>query len=379
VESPPRHSVEKLLLNESFLNYYFRKNETDVWEWEEFLDDQTDQQPVVAEAVALLDRLSLKWNEAQIRRQFGRLQTELAELNTDVNATDLITPVSTSANVPVIGLGTTRHTIFGWAAASVAALLVLVGSWYYAVVQPSAVSPAYQSLVAGKNLTECVNKGAKPQLVMLPDGSSILLQPGSRLSYPRRFLGQSRAVYLEGEAFFEVQKNSRRPFFVYAGALVARVLGTSFTVDARPGSRALRVVVRTGQVSVYRYDARWQQPASKGLVVTPNQQLSLDRDALGRPPAEFTRSLVAEPQLLRQTNGFRFDYRDTPAATVFAQIEQAYGLTLIYDENQLKNCPVTASLTDEPLYEKLSLVCRAIEARYEIIDGQVVISGGCAE
>jgi len=133
------------------------------------------------------------------------------------------------------------------------------------------------------------------------------------------------------------------------------------------------VVVRTGKVSVYRYDTQQQQPGSEGGGVTPNQQVSLTRDT-----PEFVRSLVAEPQLLQQTHGFSFTYRDTPAATVFAQIQQAYGLTVVYDEVLLKKCPVTASLLDEPLYEKLDLVCQAIEARYEIIDGQMIITGGCS-
>ena len=52
---------------------------------------------------------------------------------------------------------------------------------------------------------------------------------------------------------------------------------------------------------------------------------------------------------------------------------------MVYDEAHLRHCPVTATLTDEPLYGKLDLICRAIEARYEVIDGQIIISGGCAD
>lgn len=52
---------------------------------------------------------------------------------------------------------------------------------------------------------------------------------------------------------------------------------------------------------------------------------------------------------------------------------------MVYDEAHLRHCPVTATLTDEPLYGELDLICRAIEARYEVIDGQIIISGGCAD
>lgn len=356
---PADLTAEDLLLNESFLNYYFRKNDADIWEWEEYLEQNPHHQVLVDASIRMIDRLALRWNEEQIRQKFGLVQAVI-EVPTDA------TPV-----IPLTGQRKGRWT--RWAVGIAASVLLIMGVWGYYQFTTNRVSPIYRQQVARQNFVERVNTTDKPQLVMLPDGSSILLQKNSRLSFPRRFTGSSRAVYLDGEAFFEVQKDPRRPFYVYADALVARVLGTSFAVNARPGNPAIRVVVRTGKVSVYRYDTKQKQPADEGLVVTPNQQISLDRES-----PEFSRSLVAEPQLLKQTHGFSFTYRDTPAATVFAQIQQAYGLTLVYDETQLKNCPVTASLLDEPLYEKLDLVCRAIEARYEIIDGQVVITGGCS-
>lgn len=358
---PANLTAENLLLNESFLNYYFRKNDADVWEWEEHLEHNPQHQPLVDEAIRMIDRLALRWTEAQIRQRFTALQETL---NTNQPTDD--TPV-----IPLTGQAGWMGS--RWAIGVAASVLLLMGVWAVFQYRTSTISPIYRQQVAHQQFIERVNSTEKPQLVMLPDGSSILLQKNSRLSFPRQFTGDSRAVYLDGEAFFEIQKDSRRPFYVYADALVARVLGTSFTVNARPGNPAIRVVVRTGKVSVYRYDTKQKQPADEGLVVTPNQQISLNRES-----PEFSRSLVAEPQLLKQTHGFSFTYRDTPAATVFAQIQQAYGLTVVYDEAQLKNCPVTASLLDEPLYEKLDLVCRAIEARYEVIDGQIVITGGCS-
>lgn len=358
---PVDFTANDLVCNERFLNYYFRKNDADIEEWEAYMERTPQHQALVNEAIQLIDRLALRWTEAQIREQFTVLQETLS-------------PHSLTDDTPVIPLaGQTRRIGSRWAIGLAASVLLVMGIWAGFQYKTNPVSPIYRQQVSRQQFIERVNTTNKPQLVMLPDGSSILLQKNSRLSFPRQFTGESRAVYLDGEAFFEVQKDARRPFYVYADALVARVLGTSFTVNARPGNPAIRVVVRTGKVSVYRYDTKQRQPANEGLVVTPNQQLSLARDS-----PEFSRSLVAEPQLLKQTHGFSFSYRDTPAATVFAQIQQAYGLTVVYDEAQLKNCPVTASLLDEPLYEKLNLVCLAIEARYEVIDGQIVITGGCS-
>jgi type II secretory pathway component GspD/PulD (secretin) len=71
-------------------------------------------------------------------------------------------------------------------------------------------------------------------------------------------------------------------------------------------------------------------------------------------------------------------YEDMPVEQVFSQLSKAYGVTIMYDSEVLRKCTVTADLKGETFYRKLDLICRAIGAGYEIIDGQVVIqSGGC--
>ena len=84
----------------------------------------------------------------------------------------------------------------------------------------------------------------------LPDGTEVMLGVATVLRYPREFPKGSREVSLEGEAYFEVVHHERRPFIVRAGDLVAKDLGTQFTVRAYPGDARARVVVREGRVSI---------------------------------------------------------------------------------------------------------------------------------
>ena len=81
-------------------------------------------------------------------------------------------------------------------------------------------------------MVEQTNNSNKPQIITLSDGSSVLLQPNSKLSYPKIFTGNERKVYLSGEGFFEISKNPKKPFFVYANEIVTKVVGTSFRVKA---------------------------------------------------------------------------------------------------------------------------------------------------
>jgi transmembrane sensor len=355
----PHPTPEELLLDESFLNYYFKKNEADVWEWEEFLEDYPQHQATVMEAVAILDRLSLKWSEDQIRTKYAQLESNLNQ-NTPSVGNVLPLPI--------------QQYRWSWAVGMAAAVLILMGFWNY--FKNDQASPIYKELVAKQSLIERVNTSERPLLIALADGSSILLQKGSRLSYPKQFNAAKREVYLDGEAFFEVAKNPTQPFYVYANEIVTKVLGTSFSINARNARQDIKVVVHTGKVSVYKlnYSTKTQPKRElEGVVITQNQALVFNRDI-----ASFAKSLVTDPQIVKESQVYDFEFKDEAASHVFEKLQKAYGIEIVYDEVLLRDCPVTASLTDEPLYGKLDLVCRAIEAHYEIVDGQVIVnSKGC--
>ena len=70
--------------------------------------------------------------------------------------------------------------------------------------------------------------------VVLSDGTEVLLNSDSRLSYPTVFKGKERVVSLEGEAYFNVTKNTEHPFIVKSGNVQVRVLGTEFNMCSYP-------------------------------------------------------------------------------------------------------------------------------------------------
>ena len=72
-------------------------------------------------------------------------------------------------------------------------------------------------------------KGEKAEVV-LPDGSNVWINSGSTRTYDRHFNGKERSVYLQGEAYFEVTENKKRPFIVHTKHITVQALGTSFNV-----------------------------------------------------------------------------------------------------------------------------------------------------
>ncbi|MFY7889143.1 MAG: FecR family protein [Spirosomataceae bacterium] len=263
-----------------------------------------------------------------------------------------------------------------------AVLLAFWGLWVWLKNDNDSSLGTYEdltNLIVSDERLEQVNNTNKLMVVTLSDGSSIVLEKGSRLSYPRHFKNGKREVVLSGEAFFEIAKDPTMPFYVYTNRLVTKVLGTSFTIHEDTQNHHIRVVVKTGRVSVFARteDNIAQQHSTNkliGLVLTPNQQVTFNENDL-----QLVRTLVETPEVVQlpiQQQQFNFDR--TPISEVFTSLEKFYGLKIIYDAEVMKNCYLTASLDDEPLFEKLNLICKTIDARYEQIDAQLIIySRGC--
>ncbi|ODS84298.1 MAG: hypothetical protein ABS46_03985 [Cytophagaceae bacterium SCN 52-12] len=226
---------------------------------------------------------------------------------------------------------------------------------------------------------EIVNDSESPRLVNLPDGSSVLLKRASGIRFPRQFAVAKREVELSGEAFFEVKKNPEHPFFVYAGQMVTRVIGTSFTIRSYQSDATAKIRVKTGKVSVWAAETvltASQEPSTgiQELVLEPNQQAEFSRSDLKFALLENDRPEVA-PIPIEQMS---FEFRRTAVSDVFEAIRTAYQVDIRYDAGLLRRCSVTASLGDEPLTEKLNMICEVIGATYREKNGKIYIeAGGC--
>ena len=85
--------------------------------------------------------------------------------------------------------------------------------------------------------------------LVLSDGTVVLLNADSKITFPTRFTGNKRTVKLVGEAYFKVSKNKHRPFIVETGNLYTKVLGTEFNLKAYPHSD-VNVTLIKGSVAV---------------------------------------------------------------------------------------------------------------------------------
>lgn len=359
-------AAEDFVLDDYFRKWVNRQLPQEDNAWENWLEQNAEKEEAVSQAKFVLKALEMKHIEIDDKRVAEKIQEIVALSESSVLAV--------------------RPSFFRIHWLKIAASIVFVCGMAWVYLQNKAIEPTtYDQLVNAQSLKtiEKINNSNKPLTMSLSDGSTITLQPKSRLSFPESFAKDKREVFLSGEAFFEIEKNPQRPFLVYANELVTKVLGTSFSIKAFEDDKAIVVKVFTGKVSVLsgkEITGQVNQPFSQneGVILTPNQMVVFDRD-----PERLTKTLVGNPQILpilneSVLNATDFNFENTPVTKVFEILEKSYGVKIVYDSEVLKNCTITAPLENEGLFEKLNLICKVIRASYEIVDAQVIISSkGC--
>lgn len=257
-----------------------------------------------------------------------------------------------------------------WAIA--AALLTVIVSTVFLIAPPPADNGSVTALrAAEKNIS---NDTQEVMEVLLGDGSHVFLRPQSSLSFREPFDDAERVVALEGEALFSVARDTLRPFLVNTNEVVTKVLGTRFTVSAFPDEDNITVAVMSGKVSVITKKHKTVTSAVTETILTPNQKIIYNkRDNI------VLRAIVQEPAPVLPADVVkRMHFEAAPIKEIFHALEQVYGVDIEFDENIFSSCILTTSIGEGGIYNRLDMICKAIDARYTIRENHIVITGaGC--
>ena len=147
-------------------------------------------------------------------------------------------------------------------------MLAFASSWaafYFLDKKPYADSLAYNQVMT--------TKGQKSQII-LSDGTKVWLNSETVLKYPAAFNGEQREVFLEGEAFFEVQKKDNKiPFLVKTSDIDIEVLGTSFNVMAYADEETIETTLVEGSINLVRKGLK--PSPDQNVILKPNQKVTL--------------------------------------------------------------------------------------------------------
>ncbi|MEO6282045.1 MAG: FecR domain-containing protein [Dyadobacter sp.] len=239
-----------------------------------------------------------------------------------------------------------------------------------------------QSLIAQVERTDWTayrNETSKPMEVKLSDGSVVTLEPKAQLAVHKAFNQKNRDVRLLGEASFNVHRDPSRPFLVYSGDIITKVLGTTFQIRAADPGQPIQVTVQSGKVTVYRQAASvlTNVSPSTGVILTPNQKATYFPDN-----EQFVTSIAEDPQPIKVSADEKVPvsliFNETPIEDVIRQLEIIYGTEIELEQESLSHCPFTGNLTSQALYTKLELLCGTINGTYEVRGTKILITGkGC--
>ena len=155
----------------------------------------------------------------------------------------------------------------------------------------------------------------------LPDGSGVWLNAASSIRFQTTFPGNERRVEITGEVYFEVVKNTRKPFIaVLQDKTAIEVLGTHFNVNAYRNEDASSVTLLEGKVTVSKGD--------KASVLTPGQQAIVSYEASDE--IKLNREIDAE-KVMAWKNGF-FNFDGMKLREAMKQIERWYDINIIYEK-----------------------------------------------
>jgi len=292
---------------------------------------------------AILGRYRNAWN-AEIKRPSFEVDRALGKLNARIDAHE---------RKPGLKKMATLNT--AWRMAAALAFILLAAS----------VVNLWQAnqLKVNIGLRETATVAGQKYRMRLSDGTRVRLNSRSSLKTPKNFERSSlREVYLTGEAFFEVSKDSLRPFIIYTGDIQTRVLGTAFNIKST--DTQIEVSVAEGRVAVHYQRERAE--------LMPNEKITYTKST--RTWKKHKTNLTKE--LAWQANTLIFE--DQPLDSVAQALADWYGVRISLQNESLGRCRLTGTFTNEKLDAVMKAITFSLGMEYQIQNKEVKISGhGC--
>lgn len=224
-----------------------------------------------------------------------------------------------------------RRMLLGSAAVIIPILLIL-GSYLYINQDPKMI--------------EVVTSINQQKQCTLADGTTILLNSCTKITYPSKFKDTTRIVTLEGEAYFSVASDSAKPFIVKTSNLSVRVLGTKFNISAYPTNDRTIATLNSGKIQV---EIQSRNSDSK-YILKPNQEIVINKI----DNSVLINTVTGENSTWKDGS---LVFQDATFNDIVNTIERRYGITVDYNKQAFLNTPYTIKfIHNESLEDVLNIL-----------------------
>ncbi len=195
----------------------------------------------------------------------------------------------------------------------------------------------------------------KQKTLLLPDGSKVWINAGSRVKYSDRS-GKTRQVFLSGEAYFEIKKDSAHPFIVSTQNIKIKVLGTGFNVSAYPDENKITTTLVHGKIMAYCQNSKGI--ITRRVILHPgNQAVFSKKQKTFRVkkvhPADFT---AWRNQVLL--------FQNTKLPEVIRRINRRYNVNIILNDKELEQFDYTVRFDHDSLNTVLTVLSKMTPVRF---------------
>ncbi len=222
--------------------------------------------------------------------------------------------------------------------------------------------------------------------IKLPDGTQLILNAGSVVSYRSDYNSTNRNVSLDGEAYFKVARNENIPFIVNAGSVSIKALGTEFNVKAYADENIIETTLITGKIKI---SCEGTGDSIQAVDLIPNQKAIFIKDEQGflledlresdstgiEPVRSIISNILIAPQVntdqvIGWTEG-KLILRGESLDKLCVELRRKYDVTVIFLDDEIKKFRFTGVLLDETLEQVLNVIGMTAPIRYSL-DGKTV-------
>lgn len=237
--------------------------------------------------------------------------------------------------------------------------LVSFGLWFLASSDSEKAINSSTSKLSRPALShweEVRNTGLSVSKIQLPDSSVVKLYPNTTIKYAKIFKKNSRSIYLAGKAFFEVKKDPKRPFSVYAGGLKTTALGTAFTINTTESGRRTTVKLHHGKIVVCNSNTPAQL---KVYISKPGSGLVYDATTktASLMPVSVPLKSASDASIIRE--GGTIILKNIPLSRVIQILKETYQVTITAESSTIANTTYTGTVDPqkETAEEVLKVIC----------------------
>lgn len=221
----------------------------------------------------------------------------------------------------------------------------------------------------------------KMMQITLSDGTNVKLNAGSHFTYPSVFAGNQREVNLEGEGFFEVTKNPKRPFLVHTSGFTVKVLGTVFNVRAYHDDKTTETTLLRGKVQVELTD-----DPEKKIILSPHEKLTINNQSptsnqpVKAQVAKIKYEVATLPNISTDTypeNAWidnKIMFANSSFEDVARQMERKYNIQIVFTDDALKKEQISGVLENESLDTALSFLRQIVPLQSKVEGNTVYFS-----